>query len=318
MAKQLSLKERAASVGKNLRIIESDPNSPPTTVPGMSGRLHAQALERQQEIDRLKGERGVNKVLLSSLHSVAGRKRKLTDDEYAELRDNLRKNELITPITICKREDGDWDIISGHNRVDIYRDLGFTEIAAYVMENSSDADIKAFYANLLHPSLPDFEKYLGFKKHMASTGISQEQMATESGIGRSSISRLMSFDRLPEAAIEILIAHPTKLGGATANDLAKLVDQGKSDRVVEAVKNIVFNDVTQSAALAMAAKTEAKPAIKKELEIFKIKSGKSNYAEMRASEKTLRIDFKDEKKAAVFATLIYDMLKEHADLESNK
>jgi ParB family chromosome partitioning protein len=52
---------------------------------------------------------------------------------------------------VSKRQDGDWDIISGNNRVDIYRELGRTEIAVFEVEaTKEEGDISAFYANLLH------------------------------------------------------------------------------------------------------------------------------------------------------------------------
>jgi ParB family chromosome partitioning protein len=168
MASNLSLKDRAKMIGKNI-VVSDDENesSSPVTVPGMTAMRMAQGQELKNELARLRNERGVNLVPLDQLHSVPGRKRNLSTDEYDALRENLRNNPLITPITVSKNLDGGWNIISGNNRVEIYRELGKKEIAVYEVEvKDGEGDVKAFYANLLHPSLPDFEKYLRFKNRM--------------------------------------------------------------------------------------------------------------------------------------------------------
>jgi ParB family chromosome partitioning protein len=317
MSNKLTMKERAAGIGMNIQVTRRDPDAAPKTMPGHSLMFRAQSSEMQDEIDRLKNEQGVKKVAISRLHKVAGRQRNLTAEEYADLRENLRNNALITPVTVCKRADGDWDIVAGNNRTDVYRELGRTEIEIFEIAASlEEANVSAFYSNLLHPSLPDFEKYLGFKRRMEETGKTQDQIAAESGIGKGVISKLMSFGRLPASAIEILTLHPTKLGSSAALELAQLVEQGKAERVLTAIKEIVFKDVSQSSAVAAAAKIETKATVKPEIQNLKIKAGKSTFAEIRGADSTLRISFKDEQKRVEFSAIIYDLLKKYADAET--
>lgn len=317
MSNKLTMKERAAGIGMNVQVTRRDPDAAPKTMPGHSLMFRAQSSEMQEEIDRLKSEQGIKKVPISRLHKVSGRQRNLTPEEYADLRENLRNNALITPVTVCKRPDGDWDIVAGNNRTDVYKELGRIDIEIFEIDASlEEANVSAFYSNLLHPSLPDFEKYLGFKRRMEETGKTQDQIATESGIGKGVISKLMSFGRLPSSAIEILALHPTKIGSSAALELAKLAEQGKTERVLNAVKDIVFKDMPQNSAIVIASKAEAHAPTKPEIQSLKIKSGKSTFAEIRGVDSTLRISFKNEQKRVEFSAIIYDLLKQYAETEN--
>jgi ParB family chromosome partitioning protein len=317
MSNKLKMKERAAGIGMNVQVTRRDPDAAPKTMPGHSLMFRAQSSEMQEEIDRLKSEQGIKKVPISRLHKVPGRQRNLTPEEYADLRENLRNNALITPVTVCKRPDGDWDIVAGNNRTDVYKELGRIDIEIFEIAASlEEANVSAFYSNLLHPSLPDFEKYLGFKRRMEETGKTQDQIAAESGIGKGVISKLMSFGRLPSSAIEILVLHPTKIGSSAALELAKLAEQGKTERVLNAVKDIVFKDMAQNSAIAIASKAEVQASTKPEIQSLKIKSGKSTFAEIRGVDSTLRISFKNEQKRVEFSAIIYDLLKQYAETEN--
>jgi ParB family transcriptional regulator, chromosome partitioning protein len=312
--KPLSMKERAAKVGQGVVAMPQPDTGAPTTAIGISGNMMAKAHELEIEIQRLRSERGVNKLPLDKLHIVEKRKRNLSEEEYIELRENIRKNGLVTPITVERRADGEWDVVSGSHRVLAFRDLERTEIPAYELEaGEGEGDAKAFYANLLHPSLPDFEKYLGFKAIMTERGISQSQMASESGLHKVTIGKIMSYDKLPPEAIEIIKQHPLIIGANTAIELAAITEEGGSARVIAAIKDVAFRGVTQSAAVTAAKRLEAKEKPKAEVQSFIIKSGRSKYAEIRGADNTLRIDFKDAKTRENFAVIIHDLIHNTAN-----
>ena len=315
-----SLKERAAAVGRNVVVIDSsdsDTESAAMTVPGATGMLHAKAIELQNEINRLKNERGVNLAPVNRLHEVAGRKRKLTADEYAELRENLRNNPLITPVTVCKRTDGDWDIISGNNRVDIYRELGRDEIAVFeVQATKEQGDVSAFYANLLHPSLPDYEKYLGFKQRMEVSGLNVRDTAKESGINEKLLYKIMSFDKLPSEALDIIKENPSCMGASAAEKFAKMVDRVGSDIVCSAILELAVNpertedsavfSVVEAAAKMAAPKAEAKKPSDVRTNTFKL--GRLKFATLLSVKNDLRISFGSEEDREELQQKIEDLI----------
>jgi len=320
-----SLKERAAAVGRNVVVIDSSDTgseSAAMTVPGATGMLHAKAIELQNEINRLKNERGVNLAPLNRLHEVAGRKRKLTTEEYAELRENLRNNPLITPVTVCKRSDGDWDIISGNNRVAIYRELGRAEIHVFeVQATKEQGDVSAFYANLLHPSLPDYEKYLGFKQRMEVSGLNIRDTAKESGINEKLLYKIMSFDKLPSDALAIIKENPACIGASAAEKFAKMVDRVGSDIVCSAIQELAVNpERTEESAVSSVVEAAAKNAAPKESEkkprdVTKntFKFGRLKFATLLSVKNDLRISFGSEEDRKELQQKIEDLISSHIE-----
>ena len=185
-------KQKAKAAGIRLDDDSMDtPSEPlaPRTAPGqligLQGRVHSQ----QAEIEKLKRaleQRAPGKLPLEKLHEIPGRRRRLTSAEYAELKANLTAYPLAQPITVRERPDGEYDIVAGHNRAAVYRELGRTEIDGIVLDiDDSMVEYAAFFSNLLSPTLSDFEKFWGFKSLQESTGITKEELAKAAGISDS-------------------------------------------------------------------------------------------------------------------------------------
>lgn len=296
---------------------ERSPKTAPVMLYDATARMHA-AEQRAEELEtRLRDaeKNGASLDLpLSDLHEVPGRKRNLTNEQFQELRENLRNNELVTPITVRPRTQGGYEIVSGHNRVRAYQELGRATIPAVVRDtDSARADINAFYANLLQPALPDYEKYLGFRLiRSRHPDFSQEQIAEMAGVSQSLLSRLLSFEELPEDTHTILIEHPNCLGAAAASHLAALVKRGRAAKVTEAVRKIVEEGVDQTVAVKLAAKDEDTPKHKPAVEIMTYKVGKAALCSYRKTETTLRVDFKSAEHAQAVHAEIQMVLERYA------
>nr|WP_234480817.1 ParB N-terminal domain-containing protein [Paraburkholderia aspalathi] len=252
-------------------------------------------------------------VSLDELHEVPGRRRKLTAEQYAELKENLRRNPLVQAVTVRKRADG-YEIVSGHNRVAIYRELGRDRIPTVFLQGADDyvTEASALYANLFQPDLTDFEKYLGFKKLLEQTGKTQKELASDSGADEKSVSRWMSFGDLPEGALKIIEASPSCIGGTAAMALAAIAREGKMDAVVSAVKAIAEGTATQEAGVRMA--KESKTATPKPVRPtpVTIRQGKSVYCKVIGAKQTLRIDFQSEDARIAAEQAIHAVLADFA------
>ena len=158
----------------------SEPATPKIkTSPGMFLDTQHRAVKAEAEIAVLKNRQ----VRIADLNIVEGRKRQLSEQEFSELKTNLAAFPLITPITIRALPKGGYELVSGHNRVEAYKQLGRTDIDANVIELQDEQVLPAaFYSNLLSPALPDYEKYLGFKQLQRETGKTQAELAKESGV----------------------------------------------------------------------------------------------------------------------------------------
>ena len=275
------------------------------TAPGRTAeRQEREWLQEQLALAR-KSEIG-----LELLHEVAGRRRILSPTQFDELRENICRHGLISAITVRSKEQGGFEIVSGHNRVAVFRELGLKTIKAVIIDSDeAQANLNAFYANLIQPSLPDFEKYQGFKRIEEVTGKTRKMMAQDAGVDPSLVTLWFGFADLPEAAIDLVRQDPAKLGAAAATALAKLCKAGKSDKVVEAIRMLVETDVSQAYAVRLAGKTDRKPgpAMPKPTRVL---TGKRLYAELRSSGTTLKITFASTEERERVEALVHRLVAE--------
>ncbi|WP_406869860.1 ParB/RepB/Spo0J family partition protein [Paraburkholderia fungorum] len=272
----MSIKDRlaakSAAIGTSPRPQKNTEESPgrPKTAPGQLMASLPLLAEKDKElqaaikrIEELESNGGANsqEVEISTLVEVPGRKRLLSRQEYDELRANLEANPLIHPIVYRPLGDGRNEIISGNNRVAIYRDdLKRTKIRA-VSFTGSDAEVElgAAFSNLLAPSLPDFEKYRQFQRIQENLGLTQADIIRASGLAQSHVARILAFDNLPVTAKELVASNPHRLGGTAAAKLAALAQQGHEEAVILAVKALIeSDDMTQERALALATPSRPK------------------------------------------------------------
>ncbi|RJF92091.1 ParB/RepB/Spo0J family partition protein [Noviherbaspirillum saxi] len=311
----------AKTAGIKARTVDKPTEKTPRTAPGMflnaAQRIDAAETKVEELEARLKEAEAAavgRELSLDALHEVAGRRRKLTEQQYNELKENLRQNPLVTPVTVRKREEGGFEIVSGNNRVAVFRELGRTHIPAVLLESDDDqAEINAFYANLIQPDLPPFEKYLGFKKILSKhPQLTHTQIASAAGVSRSFVSQLMAFDELPEEAIAILLEKPGAIGANAAQDLAVLAKKGKSEKVIEAIAKAASGELDQAQAVRYAALDSAVKRMVIKSEPVRIRSGKTTYCDLRRANNVLRLQFQSAEEASAAQEMIQDVLEKLA------
>jgi ParB family chromosome partitioning protein len=319
----MSIKDRlankSASVGTMPRATQenSAPGKPKTGAGQLMQSLPMLA-EKDDEIASLKQQldnatqnTAALELPLSDLKEVPGRRRKLTREQFAELRENLRNNPLISAITVRARPAGGYEIISGHNRVAAFRELGREKILAVTITASdADSELASFYANLLQSGLPDYEKYLGFRRRRETTGKTQRELASEAGVSPAFVSMLMAFDGLPPEITRQLDDRPDLIGANAAEDFSKLMEQGRKEQVIAAIAAVAEGRLTQAAALRKASRDEA--AAPSKAETKKYRSGKAVFAEVRGVGKVLRISFRSEEERVAIEKAIGDVLQQFA------
>ncbi|NEX62999.1 ParB/RepB/Spo0J family partition protein [Noviherbaspirillum galbum] len=310
----------AKTAGIKARTVEKTGDKTPRTAPGMflnaTQRMDAAEAKIEELEAQLKEARTQTaEIALDELHEVDGRRRKLTGQQYHELRENLRQNPLVTPITVRRRAEGGYEIVSGNNRVAAFRELGRTHIPAALLESDDDqAEINSFYANLLQPDLPDFEKYQGFRKILERRpDLTQAQIAEGAGVSRSFISQLMAFDDLPAEVLAALSDRPNLIGANAAQDLGALTKRGRADQVTQSVYRLARGEIDQSTAVREAS---LDPAVKVEAkakpEPVRIKMGKKTYCALQRADRVLRIQFQTPEEAAAVQDAICEVLERRA------
>ncbi|KVV40808.1 chromosome partitioning protein ParB [Burkholderia territorii] len=297
------MKDQAAKA-KGIQLTPEDvakatqsPPSPARTAPGQLMQLQATAERQRKEIEEL---RALNanasraRRPIARMHEKEGRRRKLTPEQYAELKANLAKYPLANPVVLEARPDGDWDINAGNNRVAIYRELGLEEIDSIVSDiPPEDAERLAFFSNLFSPSLSDFEKYWHFQRLAAEAdALTRTELAAAVGLSDAHVSKIFSFEGLPEAAKAALSDRPDRLGADAAAQLAKATQEGRGDAVTEAVKRLVADErFTQKEAVQSV--QAPKQASRQASEKLVVKVGKKNFCEITARKGVIGVHLKD-------------------------
>lgn len=324
-----SIKERQARKAATINLDDDEPvpqttvRSEPRTAPGQLMNLqgkYAQVVDENKHLLEQLQAAAPSQLPLAELHEKAGRRRKLTDEQFTELVSNLRSNPLVTPVTVRSRAAGGYEIVSGHNRVQAFRELGRERILAVVIEADDDqAELNAFYANLLQSDLPDFEKYLGFcqieERHPELTRV---DMAANAGVAKSTITQLMSYAGLPVEVLAMLRVKPHLLGANAAQDLARLAGQGRVAQVTEAVRKLGTGELDQTRAVRFARTDIAIKPKAKTGEPLRIRSGKATFCDVLQADKVLRLVFASAQEAADAQTAVQAALQALADAKREK
>lgn len=331
----MSIKEKMAA--KNAAIAgpsgtRPDPLTRPKTGPGQFLAAMPILAEKEEELERANADNAnlreqlenaraqgnptgaAVEIPLGQLHEVPGRRRYMSPEKYAELRENLRNNDLIHPVVVLPRAEGGFEIWSGHHRIEAYHELGRTAIWC-VLGKATRATVSAgaFYANLMQSDLTDYEKYVGFKDILATTpGLTQAGLAEQSGVSSTAVSKLMAFDQLPEVVLNQLKERPALLGFNSGHALATLTKEGKGEQVIAAVARLARGEIDQAQAVKQASAEPAKPKVTRATGT-KIKVGRDVYCDLRTARNVVRMEFQTSEEALAVQEELKAVLEARAD-----
>jgi ParB family chromosome partitioning protein len=65
-----------------------------------------------------------------------------TGEKLNRLVESIKENGIMTPVIVRKKEDGTYETLAGHNRVNAARIAGLTRVPAEIKENITDAQAK--------------------------------------------------------------------------------------------------------------------------------------------------------------------------------
>lgn len=279
------------------------------TAPGALFQFSEQSQRMERELDELKKLAGGPRMLKrSSLRSSPFQTRALSPQKVQDLADNLRENELATPIVVREIEPDIFEVIAGHHRDAAFGVLGRDEVPGIVVKMTDEqAERAVFFDNFYPPEVSDFEKFLGLRQIQLRHGYTHDQLAQKSGISRSHVSTLMAFEKLPPAAAVVLEAHPQVLGATQAAKLAQL-DAKHAARVSEGLQLVADGKLLQTQLIDWI----VPKATPKRVEPTVVKSGKSTYAKLSRRDNKVTIDFTNVGDAEDLEKAIATLLKEHA------
>ena len=129
-------------------------------------------------------------------------------EELEGLAASIRTLGLITPITVRRRADGRYQIISGERRYRACQMAGLTEVPAYVRDADDQGMLEmAIVENIQRSNLDPIEIALSYRRLMDECQLTQEVMAERLGRNRSSVANQIRLLNLP-----VKVQHDLKVG----------------------------------------------------------------------------------------------------------
>ena len=125
-----------------------------------------------------------------------------------ELADSIRTLGLIQPITVRRKSDDRFQIISGERRFRACRLCNMDMIPAYVMEADDQGMLEmAIVENIQRENLDPIEVAMSYQRLIDECRLTQEQMAERVGKKRASVTNTLRLLRLPAK-----VQHALKVG----------------------------------------------------------------------------------------------------------
>lgn len=135
-----------------------------------------------------------------------------------ELKNSIRENGLVQPITVRRISEGLFELVSGERRFRAVTELGFAEVPAYVLQIDSDTKMLelALTENLQREDLNPIEVADGYQRLIDECNLTQEQVAKRVGKDRATVANFLRLLKLPASIQKGLITGDISAGHARA------------------------------------------------------------------------------------------------------
>ena len=154
-----------------------------------------------------------------------------------ELSDSIRTLGLIQPITVRKKDEGRYQIISGERRFRACRLAGLDMIPAYIREANDQGMLEmAIVENIQRENLDPIETAMSYQRLIDECNLTQEQMAFRVGKKRASVTNFLRLLKLPAK-----VQHDLKVGLLSVGH-AKVLLGVEDTNVQEALCDLVIKD----------------------------------------------------------------------------
>jgi ParB family chromosome partitioning protein len=135
-----------------------------------------------------------------------------------ELKQSIRKKGIIQPVTVRRRADGEYELISGERRVRAATEVGLWTIPAYIRDVTSDQEMLelALVENLQREHLNPIEIAISYQRLSEDIGLAPEEIAKRVGKDRSTVVNFLRLLKLPEKIQQAVRKNSLSTGHARA------------------------------------------------------------------------------------------------------
>ena len=137
-------------------------------------------------------------VPIGVIHPNPFQPRKEFDEtELYGLADSIRKNGLLQPLSVRRREDGSYELIAGERRLRASRLAGLSAVPCIELTvDDRKSAIFALIENLQRQDLSAFEEAEAIQRLMNEWGLSQQEVAARLGKAQSTVANKLRLLKL--------------------------------------------------------------------------------------------------------------------------
>lgn len=161
--------------------------------------------------------------------------REKSDEEYLkELKESLKIDGQWNPIIIRPIENGKYELISGHYRLQAAKELGWEEIEVNVKDlQDLEANVLSMKTNLIRMEMSPREQGKVLHKIITEYGITQNELAKKIGMSQSKISQLLTIVlKLDKSVVEALNSKKINYGIASIIGSLSIEQQSKFLKII--------------------------------------------------------------------------------------
>ena len=198
---------------------------------------------------------------IERIHPNPYQPREVFDDaKLKELVDSVREKGIIQPLIVRKKGTNEYELIAGERRWRAAQKVGLKEVPVVIKDVSDKESLEiAIIENIQRADLNPVEEARGYKRLMDEFSYTQEEMATQVGKERATISNHLRILKLPEQVLSNISDGLLSMGHAKA-----LLAIGDEKDLLAAKKIIIDKGLSVREAEALARKTPQTIKKKKE------------------------------------------------------
>ena len=170
---------------------------------------------------------GITKLRIGQIEPKADQPRRVFEGEaLAELADSIAAHGVLQPILVREIATGHYQIIAGERRYRASKMAGLTEVPVIILDKSDIETAQiSLIENIQRENLNPIEEAQAYRALIHTYNLTQEEVSTKVGKGRSTITNALRLLDLNDDVIAMLNAGELSAGHARA--LLSLKDKAK-------------------------------------------------------------------------------------------
>jgi len=196
----------------------------------------------------------ISEILLENIEVNPFQPRTHFDEEALnELKDSIKTQGIIQPITVRKLATDSYQLIAGERRLQASKLAGLTAIPAYIRTANDQQMLEmALIENIQRENLNAIEVALSYQQLITECGLKQEELGDRVGKKRSTVTNYLRLLKLPpdvQTSLQeggISMGHARALIGIENIDslltvFKKIIQQGLSVRKTEEMVRLLIS-----------------------------------------------------------------------------